>query len=485
MTSPSRAQTAFDLVYSFVATFHPRHLRPMLRANYARELASWTLMPVMLTGINAGAMSVILKKTFSDAPGTTEAGLALAVATIGAATAVGNLTSTFWANLACGRSKVRLIVLLMLGCSASVGLIALIPATGAGAWMMAGLVLVGWIFWSGVITTRAAVWRANYPSGDRTMIAGRLASVQAVISATSVLVLAEVLDAFASESAWGTRALGTLFLDPLQLERIDEYAFRIIFPTLAVFGAVGAMVYARVRLRGQSRLSRIERRSRKSAGPLGNPFGAFRVLRSNPAYCRYIISQFVFGTGNLLMIPVLALVLDETFGASYLAALMITAIIPPVLMPVAIPLWARLLGRMHAVLYRAIHSWVFVLAALCFLAGTLSGQYWVMVVGAVVLGFGWGGGVLAWNLGHQHFAPPEEDAQYMSVHVALTGVRGIIAPYLGVTLYEALRPGAHDAWVFGIAALITGTGAMGFVVLRRLDRALHVVPDPGPTTGTP
>ena len=448
----------------------------MLRANYARELTSWAFMPVMLTGINAGAMGVILKKTFSGVPGTTEAGLALAVGTIGAATAVGNLTSTFWANIACGRAKVRLIVLLMIACSICVGMIALTPASNSGAWMMAGLVLVGWIFWSGVITTRATVWRANYPSSDRTGIAGRLASVQAVISAASVLVLAEILDAFDSEAAWGSRALNSLEISWIRAEQVDEFAFRIIFPTLAVFGLIGALVYARVRLRGQSRLTRIERLSGSGRGALANPFTAFGVLKRNPPYRRYIICQFVFGAGNLLMMPILALVLDERFDASYFEALLVTAIIPPILMPLAIPMWARLLGRMHVIQYRAIHSWLFVVAALCFLVGTLTLQYWVVVLGSVVLGIAWGGGVLAWNLGHQHFAPPEEDAQYMSVHVVLTGVRGIIAPYLGVTLYEVLRPEGMEAWVFGVAALITGIGSLGFVILQKREHLTNAPP---------
>ena len=60
--------------------------------------------------------------------------------------------------------------------------------------------------------------------------------------------------------------------------------------------------------------------------------------------------------------------------------------------------------------------------------------------------------------------------RYMSVHVVLTGVRGILAPYLGVTLYEVLRPEGLEAWVFGVAALITGIGSFGFVILRRRER---------------
>ena len=444
----------------------------MLRANYARELASWTFMPIMLTGINAGAMGVILKKTFTDLPGTTDSGLALAVGTVGAATAIGNLTSTIWAAVSTGRNKVNLIVLLMVACSLCVGAMAIVPASNTGAWVMASLVLIGWIFWSGVITTRASVWRANYPGSDRTSIAGRLASVQAVISALSVFVVAKLLDGFSDEDTWGTRLLDKAEIEFIQAETIEQQGFRVIFPILAIFGLLGASIYARVRLRGQSRLARVERSTKGDSRSILEPLRAFGVLHRDRNYRKYILCQFIFGAGNLLMMPVLALILISRFDASYLESLLVTAIIPPILMPLAIPMWAKLLGGMHVISYRAIHSWVFVVAGLCFLTGSVLTQYWIIVAGSAVLGIGWAGGVLAWNLGHQHFAKPEQDTEYMSVHVVLTGVRGAFAPYLGVGLYEMLKPSGQESWVFGVAALLSTVGALGFLLLLRSQKEL-------------
>ena len=444
----------------------------MLRANYARELASWTCMPIMLTGINAGAMGVILKKTFTDLPGTTDSGLALAVGTVGAATAIGNLTSTIWAAVSTGRNKVNLIVLLMVACSLCVGAMAIVPATNTGAWMMASLVLIGWIFWSGVITTRASVWRANYPGSDRTSIAGRLASVQAIISAVSVFIVAKLLDGFSAEDTWGTRLLERTEIEFIEAETIEQQGFRVIFPVLGIFGLLGASIYAKVRLRGQSRLARVERSSKGESRAILEPLRAFGVLHRDRNYRNYIICQFIFGAGNLLMMPVLALILISRFDASYLESLLVTAIIPPILMPLAIPMWAKRLSGMHVISYRAIHSWIFVVAGLCFLTGSVLTQYWIIVIGSAVLGIGWAGGVLAWNLGHQHFAKPEHDTEYMSVHVVLTGVRGVFAPYLGVALYEMLKPSGQESWVFGVAALLSTAGALGFLLLLRSQREL-------------
>jgi hypothetical protein len=469
MTPFKTARYTVDLVSRFVASFHPRSLRPMLRGNYARELLAWTFIPVMLAGMQSGAMAIILIKTFAGLPGTTERNLGLAVGTIGAAAAIGNLTSSIWATVSWGKPKVRFIVWLMVASSLCVGLIALVPANATGAWMMVGLVLMGWVFWSGVITIRTTVWRANYPGSDRTLIAGRLASVQALVLAGSGLAIGWLLDEFsqgASPGGWVAGLAGLLGIEETS-SSLGQLAFRVIFPTLALFGILGALIYARVRLRGQSRLARAERGGSSHDRPSFNPLVAFTVLRRDRSYRSYMLCQFVLGTGNLMLFAPLALVLTEQFETSYLLGILITGIIPLALMPMVIPAWARLLGRLHVIAFRALHSWLFVITGLLFLVGTTLDLFPLIVLGAICMGIAFGGGVLAWNLGHQHFAPAHQDALYMSVHVTLTGVRGIIGPYLGVLIYEGLRPSGHGGWVFGVSMLLTTVGAIGFMLLNR------------------
>jgi hypothetical protein len=59
-----------------------------------------------------------------------------------------------------------------------------------------------------------------------------------------------------------------------------------------------------------------------------------------------------------------------------------------------------------------------------------------------------GGGALAWNLGHLHFAPPEKAEIYMGVHVALSGARGLIAPLGGMWLWNKI---GWPMWLIAIA----------------------------------
>ena len=83
-----------------------------------------------------------------------------------------------------------------------------------------------------------------------------------------------------------------------------------------------------------------------------------------------------------------------------------------------------------------------------------------------MLGIGFGGGMLAWNLGHQHFAPPHRDSQYMSVHVMLTGLRGLFAPFLGVAIFTAFAAKGHPGLIYAVTLGLNIAGAIGFLLLR-------------------
>ena len=90
-------------------------------------------------------------------------------------------------------------------------------------------------------------------------------------------------------------------------------------------------------------------------------------------------------------------------------------------------------------------------------------------VGAAIRGIGFGGGVLAWNLGHQDYAPVEQSARYMGLHVTLTGIRGLLAPAFGMALYSILMSKGYQAGplVFYVGAMLSAIGGIGFILLAK------------------
>ena len=438
-TSPLRGVAALP----GVRNFHPRSVPALARPAYLRELLSWAFLPLFLGAIEGGALGVVVKKAFANA-GVPDVELNFAVAVVTAAPNVANLTSFLWAGLARGRRKVPFIASLQTCTAACVALIAAMPENHWGLWGLCALATIARTTWTGVITLRAAVWRANYPREARAHIAGNMATVQSLVLALSSWALGAGMD-------------------------LSPRSFHVLFPALAVLGIVGNVLWRRVPMRGESRALRAETQQAES-GARFDPSSIVRTLRDDPAYARFMLWMWVFGLGNLMIGAPMAIMLEDEMHASYTQAILVTTVIPLVVMPIAIPFWARRLGRSHVVDFRAVHAWSFVAAtALLFVAALLHSMA-LWFAASVVLGVGFAGGSLAWNIGHQDFAPPERDAEYMAVHVTLNGLRGLVAPFLAVGLYEGLRAWGGTPWTFMVCTLVNVAGAWGFVALRRSRR---------------
>ena len=432
----------------------------MLRANYARELVSWMFLPLMLGAVEGGTMAIIVKKAFAgtDVP---DRWLDWAVAAVTAAPNVANLTSFAWASLAHGRPKVKFIATLQWITAVLVAAIALCPHNIFGLVALVLLVFGARTTWTGVITIRTAVWGANYPRADRARIAGKMATVQSLALAAVGFVIGVAMD-------W------------------SEVAFHWLFPLMAVGGLIGNSIYRKVRLRGQRRLARAEMEGRAASRPSLNPVVIVRVLRDDAMYRRFMSCMFVFGLGNLMLAAPLAIVLNDGFHVTYRDGILISSAIPLALMPLSIPLWSRLLDRRHVVEFRAVHAWSFVLASVLQFLGAWFTEITFFWLAAVANGVAYGGGVLAWNLGHHDFAPAHRDSEYMGVHVTLTGLRGLLAPFLAVGIYRWFDQHADGSagggfWVFGVCLVLNFAGAMGFVRMRSMLRrqAAEAVAAPG------
>lgn len=426
---------------------------PLLsRAAYRRELAAWSLLPVMVGVVEGGVTGVIAKNVFEGvAP---EPMLNLAVAVLAGAPAVANIASFLWAALSHGKHKIRFLWFIQLLTVAMVSLIALAPISALGL----GVLVVGAvgtrICWTGVMILRTTVWRANYPRHARARMAGNLATVQSLVMMASGLGIGVAIN-------------------------MHPGAFRWLYPAAGLLGLAGAWIYKRLRVRRHGELLR--RELEDDSGSLVNPLRLRRLILEDAGFRRYMTAMFVFGIGNLMVMAPLVVMLKDRFALDALTSVLIVSSIPFLLMPVCVPMWSRLLDRVHIVRYRAVHSWAFVAATTTLLVAALTMQVWLLFIAAILKGVAISGGVLGWNLGHHDFATPERAGQYMSVHTTLTGIRGICAPLIGIAIYEVLeyRSPGSGPWLFALCGLVSMCGAVGFVVMARtMKRQQREAPDP-------
>ena len=254
-------------------------------------------------------------------------------------------------------------------------------------------------------------------------------------------------------------------------------------PGAAVLGVIALLPLRRYRVRGERRGMADFRQQHVGSSKL-NAIGlwaglseAASILREDRSYRRYMVAQFTLGAANFFTDPVLVTVITGRLMFGYLASNLIMQVIPGVVVLGSIHLWARHFDRVGVLQFRVDNCLVWVaaytLVAVSMLIIGLSGggMLWlaipILVIARVLKGTAHGGGTIAWSLGHLHFSRTHQADLYMSIHVALTGVRALIMPLLGALAHSLLGYGS-----FAIAIVISGTA---LVLYRRLTRA-----DPAP-----
>jgi MFS family permease len=424
-------------------------LGPLALAGYRRERwteAFFTVGPALLEG---GFIGVIADKHFHVHPAV--------LALVSAAPMFGNLSSAFWARLAHGRRRVPFATALMAGFAGCAALVALVPEGAVGAWLMVGALVAARLLLGGIVTLRSVVWTLNYPRESRGRVTARLGVISTLCIAATAWLGGQVLD------------------------RSPE-SFRFVYAVGAAVAAAGVVAFSRVPLTGELDHLALERESATSVA--GAP-SALSVLRDDPLYLRFLAWQMVLGSANMMIEAPLLYLVSREMGASYSTAIGITIVIPFALSVLTIPFWAAYLDRVHVSAFRALHSWAFTVSQCLLWAGAALQSLELIALARVVMGAARSGGGLAWNIGHNDFAPSERAGTYMGVHVTLTGIRGAIAPFVGMALYlgwsERPLPGTGltlPAWsglgdlLMLVAAALSVLSALGFKRLqRRIERA--------------
>lgn len=462
------------MLYEWFHDISPRSQPLMTRQSYRHELVNVLTFPIALSLVEGGVMGVLSRKVF-DVP-------QMLFATIVAAPMFANLTSFAWARLARGRRKVRFITGLQAALLLGVAAIAVLPVEWPGPLLLAMLVIATRCLQAGIVTMRSIVWRMNYPELFRAQITSRLTVVNSIIMAVAPLVGYAILDS-------------------------NPDAFRIVYPASIVVAMFGVIAFSRVRLRHEKDLLRYEDSPAVAPQPYGEtgpvyeydtPLDVSRgrhspwaVLRHDHLFRRYLIWQFVGGMatmmGETIIIYLIAELTSEVAGEwrqaglefpEYFVSILLTTAIPLVLATLTMPMWATYLDRVHIVPYRAKQAILWIINQASNWLSAITHSLTIIGVARLLQGITRGGGMLAWHLGHNDFADRRMVPTYMGIHVTLTGLRGLIAPFLAMMLFAGKLdfgavvieiPGFHGLGyhVFLVTTALAIVSEIGFSTLRK------------------
>ena len=407
--------------------------------SFRAEKASELTLPGAVVLLEGGVVGVIAAKIYAVEPMT--------LALISAAPMFANLSSFFWSKIAAGRSKVAIACLLQALIIACVVAVALVPAGDWGAFVLVSSMIASRVLLAGVVTVRSVIWSLNYARHQRARATSQLQMINAVVTVLISSAIGPLLDTYPNSVGW-------------------------IYWAGAVLGCLGLVLFAQVRVIGEVRQRVRERRERRDPE---TAIGFLEILRTDRLFRWYQVNMFAAGFGAMLIEAPLIFIITRQMQASYTESIALTMVIPFAVSLLSMPLWANYLDRVHVAQFRSRQSVLWILAQLLTMIGAMLGSFLWLVIARTIMGIARGGGSLAWQLGHNDFAKPDQLGAYMGLHVTLTGVRGAIAPFLGIILYTGWRsgglmPGSWEgvgAGVFGVAAVISGLSGWGFYRLYR------------------
>lgn len=230
----------------------------------------------------------------------------------------------------------------------------------------------------------------------------------------------------------------------------DPYAYTYVYPVLAGLGVFSIFLFTRipaepvapeVRSDWWSSISRSVR-------------GMWSIIKRDKPYRDFEIGFMLYGFAWMVTIAVITIFLEKSLHLSYSSVAFYKTGYNLIAILI-LPFFGRLINRIDPRKF-AIVTFGSLLMYLLFLALTEYFPQHVEVLGIQIY-FGLIAAFLAhavfaatmsllWYIGSAYFSTDDNAGNYQSVHVTLTGIRGLFAPLMGVFFYETLG----FTWTFGI-----------------------------------
>lgn len=184
---------------------------------------------------------------------------------------------------------------------------------------------------------------------------------------------------------------------------------------------------------------------------IGNPWQNFSLIWNDGFFGFLLGSWMLLGLGNLIALPIrIEYLANPTYGinADNTTIAILMLVIPAITRILTTKMWGHFFDRLHFVSTRNLLNVFFLLSIGLFF---FTSNLYLLALAMVLQGLAMSGGKIFWSLWVTKIAPEEKASSYMSIHMALTGLRGTIAPFLGYWILSRSSP--SSVAVIGVALI--------------------------------
>ncbi len=181
---------------------------------------------------------------------------------------------------------------------------------------------------------------------------------------------------------------------------------------------------------------------------------SFALLREDRLFASMLLAWMIMGMGIIMTLPLRIEYLggDSALNLTNEQIALVTVVAFSIARILSSRLWGELFDRARFLSYRIVLNLLLISATLVYFH---SESFIGVSIGATLAGVGVGGSKIAWSLWVTKLAPRGMEARYMGTHVALTGLRGALAPFLGYWLLGILGYEGVAWFSVGLVSLST------------------------------
>jgi len=215
-------------------------------------------------------------------------------------------------------------------------------------------------------------------------------------------------------------ALTILVATPLIGLGLDQLGYQAVFPIASALGVASALVFLKMRI--------VSNPGRASAGY--SSLDALRRVMRNRRFLTYQLGVVFFGFGALAANPLYPDVQINRLGLSY-TDLGLLGLAQSVSWLIGYFLWGRIIDRYGAL--RCV-MFTFVIQAIAPLSYAFATAGWMLLPAFIAIGLVGAGGDIGFMTACLELSEPEHTQEYAATQSTVIGLRGFIAPFLGVGL---------------------------------------------------
>jgi len=248
------------------------------------------------------------------------------------------------------------------------------------------------------------------------------------------------------------------FLFGLLLD-FDLAAFRYIYPFMGVLGVFSIYILSKIRI-DNSIIEYDKKNIRKViTDSLSN---SYQILKNNRPFLKFQISFMFYGFAFMITNVLVTIFYDQVMHLNYSSTAFYKNFYNTVAI-ITLPFFGNLIGKMRidkfanmTFLYMFIYI-LFTAVSEYITDGLVVFEIrivFMLIVAGLSYGLFASTMSLLWSIGSAYFCKPEDAATYQAIHLSLTGLRGCLAPFIGVLIYTKF--GFTNAFAISLTFLLAG-----------------------------